>query len=137
MGPDWCTAVVGLHDFFTRWFAGHVPNDRDEFWPVAGALAEDFTIVSPHGHEHDRAATLAMLESAHGSGTGGPHISIAQCRVLHAREGSAVVRYVEVQNFDDGRRTERLSTALLEADPKAPDGVLWHSVHETWTAESS
>lgn len=135
MGPDWCTAVVGLHDFFTRWFAGQVPNNRTEFRSVEGALADEFTIVSPHGDEHDRAATLTMLREAYGSGTGGPRISIDRCGVLHEHGPYALVRYFEIQDFDDGRRTERVSTALLEAVPAAPDGVRWHAVQETWLPE--
>ena len=78
-----------------------------------------------------------MLEQAHGTGRAGPSITIARCRVLQVHGPNAVVRYVEIQDFGDGRHTERFSTALLEADPQAPDGVLWHSVHETWMPGSS
>ena len=38
------------------------------------------------------------------------------------------------EDWDDGRHTERVSTALLCADPEAAHGVRWHSVHETWAA---
>ncbi len=136
MVPNWSAAVVGLHDFFTRWFAGEIARDPSEFWAIEGALAEDFTAVSPYGRELDRAATLAMINDAYGSGTGGPRISILRCRVLAEFGPYAMVRYLEVQDFDDGRHTERVSTAVLEDVPTAPDGVRWHSVHETWLPEA-
>ena len=75
-----------------------------------------------------------MLRAAHGSG-GGRRISIDRCRVLHEQPPFVLVRYVEIQDFDDGRHTERISTALLEAVEAAPDGVRWRSLQETWSPE--
>ena len=132
--PDWAAAVVGLHDFFERWFAGDVPNGAHEFRAFSDALDEDFSAVSPNGEEMNREATLAMVRDAHGSG-GGRRISIDGCRVLHQQPPFALVRYVEIQDFEDGRHTERISTALLEAVPSAPDGVRWHTVQETWSPQ--
>ena len=80
----------------------------------------------------DRDGTLQALRGAYASGVGGPTISIADVRVLHEAPPFATVRYVEIQDWVDGRHTERVSTALLEAAADIPDGVRWHRVHETW-----
>ena len=127
---DWAGAVVSLHDFFTRWFA---PGAGERgFARFEGGLARGFTIVTPDGRELSRNEIIESVRSMHGAG--GPAISIRDVRVVHRAGPLAVARYVEVQDWDDGRHTERVSTALLEADASAPDGVLWHSVHETWSA---
>jgi hypothetical protein len=130
--PDWAGAVAALHDFFTRWFAGTLPAGAEGLRHLEEALDDGFTIISPRGDELDRAGTLDAIRRAHGSSTDGPHLSIRDVRILHDAPPYALVRYVEVQDWDDGRHTERVSTALLRADPGAPDGVSWHAVHETW-----
>jgi len=81
-----------------------------------------------------RSEILESLRAAHGSATGdhGPRISIRDVRLIHKAPPIATVRYVEIHDWSDGSHTERISTALLEADPDAPDGVLWLHVHETW-----
>jgi hypothetical protein len=90
--------------------------------------------VSPRGDELDRAGTIEAIRRGHGTAAGGPWISIRKVRVLQDVPPFALVRYVELQDWDDGRHTERVSTALLCADPEAAHGVRWHSVHETWAA---
>jgi hypothetical protein len=125
---DWAGAVVALHDFFTRWFAS--PPTEGGFERFEAGLGPEFTIVTPDGSELSRGEIIEAVRSMHG--TGGPDISIRDVRVVHLTGTFATVRYVEVQDWEDGRHTERVSTAVLEADATAPDGVRWHSVHETW-----
>lgn len=80
----------------------------------------------------DRDTTIAAVRDAHGTADGGPRMTTGEVEVLHEHAPFATVRYVETHRWDDGRATQRWSTASLEADEGAPDGVRWHSVHETW-----
>jgi hypothetical protein len=114
-----------------------LPNHDGGLLPLDHALADGFTIVSPGGDELDRSGTLDAIRGLHASATGGPVISIRDVRVVHDAPPYALVRYVEVQDWVAGGHTERVSTALLRADPGATDGVAWHSVHETWLADRS
>ena len=127
---DWAGDVGALHDFFTRWFHGTEPVDG--FAAFEDRLAPGFTAVGPNGAELDRAGTLEFVRSMRGTASGGPVISIRDVREVQRYGRLALVRYIEVQDWQDGRHTERRSTALLEDDPAAPGGVRWHTVHETW-----
>jgi hypothetical protein len=42
-----------------------------------------------------------------------------------------VARYEERQQLND-QETRRLSTAIFQEAPTAPNGLIWLRVHETW-----
>lgn len=125
--------IVGLHDFFERWFEGRLPDEDDAFARVADALAEGFELIDPDGSRRDREEILVSIRSGHGSHAAsgrsfGIRIENVEARALG--EGLALATYEEWQSVD-GEENGRVSSALFGSDPDAPDGVAWLHLHET------
>lgn len=116
------------HDFFADWFAGRL--DAAQLDQAMHGFTAGFTHVGPDGVETDRPALEAMLRSRHATKPAEFEIVIESPRVLIERDGLAVVSYVEIQA--DVEPPARISTAVFEVDDRAPLGVAWRHVQETW-----
>ena len=121
--------VVARHDFFVAWFTGHAAvAAMDE---AARAFASDMGRIAPDGRVQDRGEVVAMLRAA--GGTRGPsfaiRVEVREARVLG--QGLALVVYDEHQVLD-GTRTARRASALFGLDARAPGGVAWRHLQETW-----
>lgn len=122
--------IIQLHEFFERWYLGELADTDAEFERCSRALAPDFLWISPDGDIHEGGNVLPIIRQAHGSRKSfrlwveGP-----VCRM--ARDNLYLFTYEEWQQ-SEGTTTRRISSALLQSQPSAPNGVVWLHVHETW-----
>lgn len=121
--------VNSLHAAIVELFTG---RSRD-FSRCAKALAAEFSMVTPDGIRLDRDGVLSSFEAA--SAPPDFRISISGIRVLWEAGDSVLLQYIEEQ-YRDRRTTRRLSTALLTAESKAPGGIVWRYLHETWMRDA-
>jgi hypothetical protein len=124
------TEVRSLHQAFEDLFTG---RSRD-FSRCARALAVDFSMVAPDGSRLDREAVLGAIGAA--SASPGFSITIKDLSPIWEAEDSVLLQYVEEQ-YRDGKTTRRLSTALFTAEARAPCGVVWRYLQETWMQVSA
>lgn len=122
--------VRGLHAFFERWFRG----EGGALERAERALAPDFQLVGPRGTRDDRASILAAIASARGGRSASFRIAVERFAVRWEGEGACLVTYEEHQSEGD-ERTARLSTALFRRSERAPCGVEWVHLHETWSGD--
>ena len=122
----WEREIRELHEFFQEWMAGR-DADPDRF---ASVLAPGFTMLGPRGAVEDRDQTIAHVEGARGRQ---PSLEISiEEPVLRDDTGERLIAtYVEVHDYDGGGNRRR-STAVFSRDPKAPNGLMWEHVHETF-----
>jgi len=119
------TEVRSLHEAFEELFTG---RSRD-LGRCASALAMDFSMVAPDGSKLDREAVLGALSAAAASPDF--RIRVKDLSPIWEAQDSVLLQYVEEQ-YRDGRTTRRLSTALFTAEARAPCGVVWRYLQETW-----
>lgn len=120
-----------LHALFQGWLGGELPQDDAVFARADEALAKTFFIVDPGGTLADRNATLTSIYRGHG-GRPGFEIWIREAE-LRWRHGDLLgASYQEWQRDADGSERGRLSSAVFRIDRRAPSGLLWLQVHETW-----
>ena len=119
------TEVRSLHEAFEELFTG---RSRD-LGRCASALAMDFSMVAPDGSKLDREAVLGALSAAAASPDF--RIRVKDLSPIWEAEDSVLLQYIEEQ-YRDGRTTRRLSTALFTAEARAPCGVVWRYLQETW-----
>ena len=123
--------IEALHDFFTGWFTGALPESDEVF---ARGLADHFhpafEIVLPSGTVHDRDGILTAIRRGWGAN---PDFSavVRDVRVLGEWPGLVLAAYVEAQT--GARNTTpadnlRHATALFEC---RAERLLWRHVHET------
>lgn len=128
---DQCRAEVEeLHAFFQAWLDGSLPNSDAVFSRFTAVTDPAFTLISPAGQVEDAAAAAQWIYAARGTRPG-VRLWTDQHTLRCADERTAVVTYREWQT-NAGVTTLRLSTAVLAADPAAPNGLRWLHVHETW-----
>ncbi|MHA1538338.1 MAG: hypothetical protein ACTSUD_12335, partial [Alphaproteobacteria bacterium] len=123
--------------FFVDWLSGALANTAQAFARCAGALAEDFVLIGPHGQATSRKILLGQLESAHGAHANSDPafaIRIEKPTLVHQWADQALFTYEEWQDGARGAKggTGRISTALFVRQPSAPTGVAWRHLHETW-----
>ena len=119
-----------LHDFFTAWLAGQLPQTKETFSRFTDVTAQDFTLISPQGSMVDRHGAEAWIWDAHGRRPG-LHIWIERPQIRAHRGDVTVICYEEWQA--EGETTSaRLSTAVFVAAADTPNGIRWLHVHETW-----
>ena len=128
--------VLGLHAFFTDWFCGRLPATDEAFSRCERALGPGFQLVSPRGVVDGRASLLAGIRAAHGQRTDF-RITIKDFAWRPLPPGTlGLATYTEWQATGDAV-TGRISTATMAADERAPGGVVWLHVHETFCPGSS
>jgi len=121
--------IEELHAVFVELFCG---RSRD-FNRCATAFSPHFEMVTPDGKNHDRAGVLLAIERA--KAPSDFSIEISHTRSLWEDQKSVLIQYVE-QQYRDGKTSRRLSTALFEAEAKAPCGVVWRHLQETWLQDA-
>jgi hypothetical protein len=120
--------IVERHAFFAAWFRGDAVAAYGD-WEAA--FAADFRRIGPDGRVHDRPGTIAAIRGAHRSRAADFAIDILDVRTIWSSDDVVLLIYVERQ-YRDGDRTDRRSTALFVRDGRAPHGVCWRHLQETW-----
>ena len=123
---NWLQEIEELHDVFESYFLG----TTDSLARVDAALGADFTIVGPTGIESSRKETMQALVAGHAH-TSSLAITITEPELVLETSDVVVARYVENHQLSS-RTNHRLSTVVFLVDDQAPNGLLWHRVHETW-----
>lgn len=125
------TEIVRLHDFFTNWFRGMVPEDAFENG-IAARLHPGFENVQPAGKVLSLDDLLGGLRACHGTNPDF-RIEIRDTRILASWPdcGLILAEYVEAQF--GARNTSppdnlRRSTVLFE---RTSENLIWRHVHET------
>ena len=124
----WHREILDLHDFFEAYFLGTAPVD--ELDRLEAALADDFTIVGPHGVESSRVETVDSIRAGHGHSSH-LRITVTEARLISDDDDTVTARYVENHELAD-RTNHRLSTVVFVRSADAPNGLRWRTVHETW-----
>jgi hypothetical protein len=129
--------IEALHDFFTGWFNGALPESDEVFARgLADRFNPDFEIVLPSGTVHDRDAIMASIRQAWGTNPGF-NATVRDVRVLgewlpgDSGAGLVLAAYVEAQT--GARNTTpadnlRRSTVLFE---RIAGRLVWRHLHET------
>ena len=125
--------IEALHDFFTAWFNGTLPESGEVFaQSLADHFHPDFEIVLPSGTVHDRGGILTPVRRGWGTNPGFS-ATVRDVRVLGEwpAAGLVLAAYVEVQT--GARNTTpadnlRHSTVLFE---RVAGRLVWRHVHET------
>ena len=96
------------------------------------AFAPDFRRVAPDGRVQGRGEVIAMLRQARGTRERGfaIRVEVREARSLDA--DLALVLYDEHQVEGGAARPSRRASALLGLDARAPGGVAWRHLQETW-----
>jgi len=123
--------VEALHDFFTGWVSGALPEDDEAFaHGVAERLHPAFEMVMPSGTAHDRDAIVGAIRRSWGNAPDF-RIGIRDVAVLGEWPELVLATYIEAQT---GARNSippdnlRRSTVLFE---RRGGRLLWRHVHET------
>ncbi len=123
--------IVALHDFFTGWFNGTLPQDDALFNDNIGRrLVAGFVNIQPSGAVLERDALIGMLRSGYGKN---PEfkITIEDVVVRQKLEGGlTLATYVECQTGAQNSQAsnKRLSSVLMK---NRGDHADWYWVHET------
>ncbi len=127
--------VIELHQFFEDWNQGKLAKTEDQFRRFSGAVAKDFEIISPGGGSMSTTEILGRVREGHGSSRGTDfRIWIESYRSRPIGDGILLVTYEEWQS-QGGKDIGRISTAVFRRESRAPNGVVWLHVHETWLQE--
>ena len=122
--------VRTLHQAFVELFTGRSRSHSR----CAAALAPDFWMIDPHGRCLDRETVLTAIAAA--AAPTDFRISIDGIRVIADCGDSVLLHYIEEQ-YRTAKTTRRLSTALFTAEARAPCGVVWRYLHETWMHDAA
>lgn len=120
-----------LHALFEGWYRGELPPEPGIFARFEDALGEPFFLVDPGGTLEEREAIVDAVRRGHG---GRPDVAIRiRDARLRWRSGELLgASYEEWQRDGDGPERGRLSSVVLRLDVRAPSGLRWLQVHETW-----
>lgn len=121
--------VVELHDVFTAWLgSGEGTLDR-----VEAVLADEFRMIDPAGRLLDRTAVMTIIGDARGRMGQGFRIEIEAAEAAAVGADHVLLTYVERQH-QGATTTARRSTAILRTQERAPSGLVWVHLQETWTS---
>ncbi|MCL1598588.1 MAG: hypothetical protein M3094_05355 [Actinomycetia bacterium] len=119
--------VRELHSFFERWFAGTA--DRAELARL-DVLDDSFHMIGPDGRLQRVGEVSSAIENAYGRRS-----VLIEIRNVRVHPSAPVGTYEEWQTADGGL-TGRISSAVMESDPLAPNGLRWMHLHETWLPDA-
>lgn len=123
---QWLVEVIELHDCFEEYITGTIDSlERAEV-----ALAADFTMVAPSGDTSSRSEVITEIEDAHAR-LPSLKMTITHPELLFEDDATLVAAYVENQQYGEGSNRRR-ATVVFVKDDSAPNGLLWHRIHETW-----
>ena len=125
-----CDAEIhALHHAFEAWFDGR--SSPADFARIEQALDADFVMIDPRGARLARHDLLEGLRSLHASQeVGALRLHVTDVQLVRLDHDLRLARYVE--HHEGLRASQRRSTALFRRDARAPGGVRWLHVHETW-----
>ncbi|MEE9393038.1 MAG: hypothetical protein V3W41_11085 [Planctomycetota bacterium] len=124
--------VVDLHRFFDRWFRAELENSPEELARFSKAMGPDFEMVHGDGRTTARDKIIEVISGMHGSrrdprGT----IEIRKVRVRILEPQLRLVTYEEwVRRGEEWKGIS--ASAVMRADPRAPGGVHWVHLHESF-----
>jgi len=128
--------IIELHEFFEDWFRGDCKNTDNVFEKrLMSRMDIDFYIVLPSGDCFYGEQFWPEMRKAHGTN---PDFKISLrnfVRKLQIGRKTVVANYEEWQKDAANSKPAnngRVSTAVFVSDSKAPNGVKWVHVHETW-----
>lgn len=121
--------VVARHDFFVDWYTGKA--DDQDMEDCAHSFAPDFRMIWPDGAEHERDSVLELLRGMRGSKNDGYAIEVAMRYATQYNPDLVLITFDEHQWTADGKNLRR-ATALFSPDDRAPGGVVWRHLHQTW-----
>lgn len=119
--------VRGLHAFFGRWYAGTAAPSEFSRLDV---LAETFLMIGPDGRTANVVEVRDMIRASYGL-----RPIAFTIKNVSVRPDAPVGTYEEWQTAS-GVTTGRLSTAVMEPDPRQPNGLQWVHLHETWLPDA-
>ncbi|WP_017555764.1 DUF4440 domain-containing protein [Nocardiopsis baichengensis] len=122
--------IIEHHRFIEAWLRGRA--DPGALGAFLDAHTPGFRLLAPGGEVLDARALRKALPGAHGSAPD-LELSIRGPRVV-AEDGALVAAAYEEHQARAAGRTARRSTVLFVRGPRARNGLLWHHLHETWTA---
>jgi hypothetical protein len=130
--------VMELHQFFEDWFQGRTPDTDAAFARLPVALAPEFEMRVPSGHLRKRETLLSQLRAMHGQWAGDPskRIEVRNIRI-RANDGDLVMASYEEWQRVGETEEGRASTVVLRRDARAPNGLSWVWVHESWLPTST
>lgn len=121
---------VELHDFFSRWL--RAPSEqRLDIGRLEGVLDPSFRLIAPDGGVRERQSLIDWIAGVRGSRGAEFWIDVSDFVAVWQTADAVLLEYVETQ-YIEGKTTKRLSTALFCREPKAPCGVVWRHLQETW-----
>ncbi len=127
--------IERLHDFFTGWFNGTLPESGEVFaHGLADHFHPDFEIVLPSGTVHDRDGILTPVRQAWGTNPEFRAV-VRNVRILGEwpQAGAGLVLAASVEDQSGARNTTpadnlRHSTVLFE---RRSERLVWRHLHET------
>ncbi|WP_227268810.1 hypothetical protein [Roseobacter weihaiensis] len=123
------TEIRKRHEFFVDWYRATAAPDAME--DCAASFAPDFRIIWPSGGSMDRAPLLQALKDARGSTGNEFEIRIDINHAVQLSDALCLITFDEHQETAKGPNSRR-GTAIFSRDARAPNGVLWRYLQETW-----
>ena len=140
MLDDCKNEIKQLHQFFEDWFCGRLPNTDEAFQRLPNVLAPKFEMITPTSKLIFRETLITQIRSMHGAYMAADKPSIIRTKNIEGRilsDDLSLMRYEEWQENNaptDARG--RLSSALFQRLPQAPNNVQWLYIHEGWINEN-
>ncbi len=125
--------IETLHDFFTGWFSGALPESDEVFArDLTNHLHPDFEIVLPSGTVFDRDGLLTPVREAWGTNPEFRAV-VRDVRVLGEWPQAGLVLAAYVEDQSGARNTTpadnlRHATVLFE---RRAERLVWRHLHET------
>jgi hypothetical protein len=128
--------IIDLRRFFVQWFSGAC-EDSDRLFEqrLVSRFASDFQIITPGGALLEGAALWSAMRSAWGSNPG------FKIEIRDVRERRVSTTRLVIASYEEWQKNAleatpannaRPPSALLELDDRAPHGLRWLHLHETW-----
>lgn len=121
--------IVGMHAFIVDWLRGDLPHAEEAFARMTDAMAPGFYIVDPGGVFTTGEDYRSGLYGAHGDWK---EADLWVRNVVLQGSGAHHWATYEEWMYEGEEERGRLVSAVFESAEEAPNGVVWHFVHETW-----
>ncbi|MBD8514048.1 DUF3291 domain-containing protein [Photobacterium sp. CAU 1568] len=123
--------VDDLHDFLQQWFQGEISNTSENRELLSSRFDQFGELLSPDGLIEPFHCLENRFNSAHGKFLNAK-IWITGFTPVLLNNKDILVKYTEWRQID-GETNVRFTTALLSEKNKAPNGIVWKHIHETWS----
>ncbi len=122
--------VIDLHQYFEQWFRGEVEKNDENTALLTQRFSDHCELITPDGVLNSKFALMNRLQQAYGQFPT-IRIWIDDFMPLQLGDNGVLVRYREWRDID-GDVNCRYSTCLFKPSKRAPFGLSWFSIHETW-----